>query len=247
MGRSARLALACWHTVFCRLRCLLAQPAAARRWPRSRATSPLAAERVFRRRPLGPAAGAGHGPARPGRRRRLPTADTGAPPEPRWVASVVGLGAAGGLNVAPACAGGYVFPSPVTYDAAAARPRTLQHLLRRLPRPRRHGPRQDRGARLFAPAVVPHRPAARGAVDPLLRRDQPRLRRHADVLGQDRARPTAGPIIAYIRALQLSQDVAVRGPDARTSGRNCRRRRTEMSTAGDRPGRPTWVRCSATR
>ena len=47
----------------------------------------------------------------------LPTADTGAPPEARWVASLFGLGGAGGLNVAPAYAAGYVFPTPVTYDA----------------------------------------------------------------------------------------------------------------------------------
>ncbi len=42
--------------------------------------------------------------------------DAGAPPEARWIAGVVGLAGGGSLNLAPAYASGYVSPVPVTYD-----------------------------------------------------------------------------------------------------------------------------------
>ena len=43
-------------------------------------------------------------------------ADMGAPPEARWAAGVIGLAGTGGLNVAPAYASGYISPVPVTYE-----------------------------------------------------------------------------------------------------------------------------------
>ena len=54
-------------------------------------------------------------------------------------------------------------------------------------------------------ALLPHRAPAQGAAGILLRRDHQRLRRHARLCIANRARDRWA-IVAYIRALQLSQD-----------------------------------------
>ena len=55
------------------------------------------------------------------------------------------------------------------------------------------GDRHGRAARLRRAAVLSHRPAARSARRPFLRRDHQRLRRHARLRCAESSRATAGP------------------------------------------------------
>ena len=107
------------------------------------------------------------------------------------------------------------FPMPVTRALLDRGPAALRHLLRALPRPDGQRQRHGRPARLPAAAVLPHRPAARRAGRPLLRRDDERLRRDARLRRADRVEDRWA-IVAYVRALQLSQEAPVADvpPDA---------------------------------
>ena len=135
---------------------------------------------------------------------------TGAAPEPRWAAGVVGLGAAGGLNVAPAYAGGYVFPTPVSMDM-------LKHGRERF--------------NIYCAVCHDRVGAGRGKIversylrppsyhiDRL--RDAPLVHFYDVITRGYGGMPSYGDkiapadrwaIIAYVRALQLSQDAAAAG------------------------------------
>ena len=73
----------------------------------------------------------------------------------------------------------------------AARPGALQHLLHALPLARGQWRGHDRAARLSSGGQLPYPAPDGSAAGPLLRRDDPRLRRHAGVCG---AGCPAGPL-----------------------------------------------------
>ena len=85
-----------------------------------------------------------------------------------------------------------------------ARPAALQHLLLAVPRPHRHRATAWSCAAATAGRRRSPRPAAQRAGRPLLRRHDQRLRRDAGLRRADPAEDRWA-IVAYIRALQLSQ------------------------------------------
>ena len=94
----------------------------------------------------------------------------------------------------------------------------LRHRLRALPRPAGRRRRHDRAARLPASADLPPARAARRARSPCVRRHHAGLRRDAVARRPTDARRIAGPIVAYVRALQAAQAVRRRGVAARARG-----------------------------
>ena len=117
-------------------------------------------------------------------------------------------------------------PMPMTRTLAEARPGALQHLLHALPRTGRRGPRDGGPPGLQAADLVPRGAPAAGADRLLLRRDDQRLRRHAELRAAGPRRRIAGrspPTSAPCSSRSTSRPRASRPNSSLSSTRSTRR------------------------
>ena len=101
---------------------------------------------------------------------------------------------------------------------AGAWARAVRNLLCAVPRADRRRRWHGRAAWLQSATLVSHRPLATGAGGALLRRDHQWLRRDAELCGAGAACNDRWAIIAYIRALQLSQHATMADLPLRSGG-----------------------------
>ena len=212
----------------CSSRSLLA-PAAGRTCTTSRSTSRSRASAFFADERAARPLVAGHGRARPARRGRRASTPARSTAQP--------------VARASRCR------SP--RELLERGQRALQHLLLALPRPHRQRRRHDRAARLPAAAVVPHRPPAQRAGRLLLRRDHATASASCRTTRRRCRSRDRWAIVAYVRALQLSQHATL--ADVPADEQRAARRGSAAMSAGTaaaplpRAGPRRCTACSAAR